>query len=56
MRVIDLAHARSGDKGDRADIGVFAHDEAAYARLETVLTAEAVTAYFAPLVKAPPVP
>lgn len=45
----DLAHARSGDKGNRANIGVIAHDDAAYAWLETHLTPEAVAAHFAAL-------
>jgi len=49
MRLVDVAHARSGDKGDRADIGVFAKEEAAYDLLEAMLTAEAVAAYFAPM-------
>jgi hypothetical protein len=49
MRLNDIATARSGDKGDRADIGLFAKEEAAYDLIEAVVTAEAVAAYFAPL-------
>ncbi|MCS6944698.1 MAG: hypothetical protein NZL99_03850 [Burkholderiaceae bacterium] len=47
MRLADIAHARSGDKGDRADIGVFAYDEAGYARIKQALTPERVRAHFA---------
>lgn len=47
MRLADIAHARSGDKGDRADIGVFAYDAAGYPLVKRVLTAERVRAHFA---------
>src|SRR4051812_4323969 len=49
MRLVDIAHARSGDKGDRADIGLFAKEEAGYDLLEALVTAEAVAAHFAPM-------
>lgn len=48
-----LAFARSGDKGDRADIGLFAHDEAGYALLVEQVTAEAVARHFAGLARGP---
>ncbi len=48
-----LAHARSGDKGDRADIGLFAPDAATYALLERAVTAEVVAAYFQPVATGP---
>lgn len=48
-RLGDIAYARSGDKGTGANIGILAHDEAGYARLERELTAERVAAYFAPM-------
>ena len=38
-RLGDLAHARSGDKGNRANIGLVAHDPACYAWLQEHLTA-----------------
>lgn len=38
MRLGDLAHARSGDKGNIANIGVVAKDDASYALLRTHLT------------------
>ncbi|MBV8309192.1 MAG: DUF1446 domain-containing protein, partial [Planctomycetaceae bacterium] len=45
MRLGDLAHARSGDKGNTANIGVVAKDDASYALLRTHLT-DAVVANF----------
>lgn len=41
-----IAHARSGDKGNHANIGVVAYTAAGYALLERELTAERVAAYF----------
>src|SRR5262245_32576418 len=49
VRLGDLAHARSGDKGNRANVGVVADDPAAYAWLKEHLTAEAVADYLRPL-------
>lgn len=49
VRLGDLAHARSGDKGDRANIGVVAFDPAGYAWLKDHLTGEAVADYLRPL-------
>lgn len=43
------AHARSGDKGSNANIGVIAFTPEGYAYLKRTLTAEAVAAYFQPL-------
>jgi hypothetical protein len=48
-RLGDLAHTRSGDKGDRSNIGVVARDAAAYAWLEPRLTEAAVAAFLRPL-------
>ena len=47
VRLARLAHARSGDKGDRADIGLFAFDAPTYRVLEQAVTAERVAAHFA---------
>ncbi|HEY9724753.1 MAG TPA: hypothetical protein V6D47_22310 [Oscillatoriaceae cyanobacterium] len=41
-----VAFARSGDKGDRADIGLFARDAAGYRLLAEQVTAEAVARHF----------
>ena len=42
-----IAHARSGDKADRADIGLFAYDAATYAVLKREVTRERLAAHFA---------
>ena len=44
-----LAHGRSGDKGNHANVAVIAYTAAGYAWLREHLTAERVAAYFAPL-------
>lgn len=44
--LIAIALARSGDKGDSANIGVMARSEAAFAWLDTWLTAQRVKDYF----------
>jgi hypothetical protein len=45
----EIAHARSGDKGDRSNIGVVANDIKAYEHLREYLTTEVVAAFFAPM-------
>lgn len=49
----NLAHARSGDKGDTSNIGVIARKPEYYPVLVRELTAERVRALFAPLCKGP---
>jgi hypothetical protein len=44
-----IAHGRSGDKGNHSNVAVLAYTAAGYAWLKTHLTAEVVAAYFAPL-------
>ena len=46
VKVCELASARSGDKGNHANIGVIARDEAAYDILVSRLTAVRVQDYF----------
>lgn len=46
VRLGELAHARSGDKGNRANIGVVAYDEVGYAYLREHLTEPVVAEYF----------
>jgi hypothetical protein len=46
IRVRDLASARSGDKGNHANIGVVANDESAYGVLVSRLTAVRVQHHF----------
>lgn len=50
VRIADIAHGRSGDKGNRLNIGVVADDPDAYDRLREQLTAEFVAAQFDGLV------
>ena len=44
-----IAHGRSGDKGNHANVAVIAYTDLGFAWLRTNLTAEAVASYFAPL-------
>ncbi len=45
-QLVRLVHARSGDKGDKANIALFAPDQATYALIEREVTAERVQAHF----------
>jgi len=47
----DLAHARSGDKGDTSNICVFARKKEDYELLARELTAERVKAHFGDMVR-----
>lgn len=44
-----IAHGRSGDKGNHANVAIIAYTEAGFTWLRRHLTAERVAAYFAPL-------
>ncbi|MDZ4129077.1 MAG: hypothetical protein U1E02_33640, partial [Hydrogenophaga sp.] len=46
--LVRIAHARSGDKADWVDFGLFAWNAAGYAIFEREVTAERVQAHFAP--------
>lgn len=46
-----LAHARSGDKGDTANVGLIALKEEYYPILVREVTADAVKKHFGPMVK-----
>ena len=46
--LVQLAHARSGDKADWVDFGLFAWNEAGYRIIEREVTAAKVQAHFAP--------
>ncbi|HMC16570.1 MAG TPA: hypothetical protein VKI18_13115 [Albitalea sp.] len=48
VHLAEIAHARSGDKADWVDFGLFAWNPAGYAVLEREVTAETVAAHFAP--------
>jgi hypothetical protein len=45
----DIAHGRSGDKGNHANVAVIAYTQAGYDWLRQHLAAEVVAAYFAPM-------
>jgi hypothetical protein len=47
IRLLDIAHARSGDKGDTANVGLIALRPEWYPLLDRYVTREAVTAHFA---------
>jgi hypothetical protein len=48
-----MAHARSGDKGDTANVGVIAYTPEAYAFLKEHLTADRVAAHFGGMIDGP---
>jgi len=48
--LVHLAHARSGDKGDTANVGVIVYDEAHFDLLREQLTSSAVKAHFGTMV------
>jgi hypothetical protein len=49
ISLADVAHGRSGDKGNHANVAVIAYTPAGYDWLRAHLTAEVVGDYFAPL-------
>lgn len=49
-QLVQLADARSGDKGDKADISLFAPDKVTYEVLEREVTAERVRTHFAGII------
>lgn len=50
-RVVDLAHGRSGDKGDTCNVGLVAYDDAGYEILDREVTAERVKEHYGDLVR-----
>ncbi|HEX2867922.1 MAG TPA: hypothetical protein VHO03_12810 [Ignavibacteriales bacterium] len=46
IKLLDIAHGRSGDKGDAANIGIIAYDEKGYETIKNYLTAERVKEHF----------
>ena len=51
IRLEDIAHARSGDKGDGSNVGVIAYTEAGFQFLRRDLTAERVKHHFSTICK-----
>src|SRR3954453_5458545 len=48
-RLAEIAHARSGDKGSSANVGVIAYTPAGYEFLREHLTPERVEQFFSPM-------
>ncbi len=53
IRLIEICHARSGDKGDASDISLFANDDAAWEIIRKHVTRERVAEYFKPVATGP---
>ncbi len=51
VQLVHLAHARSGDKGNRANVGIIAYDPAHYSLLKEALTPQRVKEHFGEMVK-----
>lgn len=49
LHLQDIAHARSGDKGNHANIGVIAWTQVGFEFLDGFLTAEVIADFFEPL-------
>jgi hypothetical protein len=46
IRLLDIAHGRSGDKGDAANVGIIAYDIRGYDMIKKHLTVENVKKHF----------
>jgi len=53
VRLVDIAHARSGDKGDTANVGVIAMEPRWYPVLDEFLTRERVARHFRGMIDGP---
>lgn len=53
IRLLEICHARSGDKGDASDISLFANDDAAWETIRRHVTRERVADYFRPVATGP---
>ena len=53
MKLRDVAHARTGDKGDTCNIGVIANEDRFYPVLAEQVTAARVRAHFGALIQGP---
>jgi hypothetical protein len=51
VRLEDIAHARSGDKGDGSNVGVIAYTESGFRLLQKELTVERVKSHFSAICK-----
>lgn len=46
IKLLDIAHGRSGDKGDAANVGIIAYDDKGYEIIKKHLTAKRVREHF----------
>ena len=46
LKLIDIAHGRSGDKGDAANVGIIAYNDEGFMILQKYLTKEKVKEHF----------
>ncbi|MCU0342794.1 MAG: hypothetical protein MUF28_03110 [Ignavibacterium sp.] len=46
IKLIDIAHGRSGDKGDAANVGIIAYDDKGYNTIKKELTTDKVKKHF----------
>ncbi|MCB9247056.1 MAG: hypothetical protein H6613_00115 [Ignavibacteriales bacterium] len=46
VKLLDIAHGRSGDKGDAANVGIIAYDDKGYEIIKKHLTEEKVKNHF----------
>lgn len=46
IKLIEIAHGRSGDKGDAANVGIIAYNDEGYKIISRYLTAERVKKHF----------
>ena len=53
VRLVDIAHARSGDKGDTANVGVIALEPRWYEVLEEFVTRNRVADHFRGMIEGP---
>ncbi|WCR09793.1 hypothetical protein JHW45_11945 [Paracoccus stylophorae] len=53
MKLREIAHSRTGDKGDKINLSLIAFDRSDYARLRAAITAESVASRFASLAAGP---
>jgi hypothetical protein len=51
LRLYQMAHARSGDKGSASNVGLIAYDDAGYEILRREVTPERVKAHFGEVVR-----
>lgn len=46
IKLLEIAHGRSGDKGDAANVGIIAYDDKGYEIIKKYLTVEKVKGHF----------